>query len=120
MNLRLYLDENFVWSAHVEVLRAGGFDVLSAGEAGMLQQADAAHLQRAAAEHRLLISYDRKDYTWIHAEFMRSGRTHAGILLVLREANYSPGELLRRMNALAAFFGDGGVANQLLFLSNFG
>lgn len=120
MNQRVYLDENFIWAAHIQVLRGGGLDVLPAGEAGMLGRSDEEHLLFAAAEGRLLVSYDRRDYQILHAQFVEQRRQHGGILLVYRDANYSPGELLRRMKALFATFNDLDTTNYLLFLSNFG
>jgi hypothetical protein len=116
----LYLDENFIDQVHIEVLRSGGYDVLDAGAAGMLRRSDRDQLAFATDHRRLLVTYDRKDYHALHGDLMNRVEPRHGILLVFRDADYGPGELLRRIDAMFEFLGRGTTANQLLFLSNFG
>ena len=116
----IYLDENFIDEIYIDVLSAGAFDVLDAKSAGMLGRSDADQLAFATAHERLLVTFDRKDYFRLHGEVIQRGDHHAGILLVLRDAGFGPGEILRRMSLVRDVFRETGTRDQILFLSNFG
>jgi hypothetical protein len=82
----VYTDEN-ASRRFTDALRARGFDVLTAREAGTLGQDDAAQLAFAASTGRVLVTFDRRDFRRAHAAFMRSGRQHAGIVLLPQSEN---------------------------------
>lgn len=82
MSLSLYIDEDAMASAMVAGLRRAGVDVLTADEAGNRGIADEAHLAFAAAQKRLLYSFNRRDFARIHAEWLRRGAAHPGIILL--------------------------------------
>jgi hypothetical protein len=79
--LPVYADEN-VSRRLVEALRARGFDVLTALDAGTLGQGDQSQLEFAASVHRVLLTFDRRDFRRIHQEFTERGFKHAGIALL--------------------------------------
>lgn len=68
----------------------------------------------------MIVSYNRHDFQRLHAEWMATGRDHAGILLVNKLPEQSPGELVRRLHALSDTLADRSSDNQILLLSNFG
>ncbi len=81
MPRRNYADE-CVDRAVVEFLRQRGFDMLTALEAGLGEEPDLAQLEYATRADRLLVSYNRIDFRRLHTTFLRSGREHAGIVLI--------------------------------------
>jgi hypothetical protein len=119
LSLRIYFDEDFASDTHANVLIEYRHDVLRPHDVGLLGHSDEEHLVFATSVERLLISYNPHDFLRIHTEWMNDGRKHAGILLVHKVDQYSPGELLRRLLLLEQTF-PSGTNNQILFLSNFG
>lgn len=101
MTLRLYIDEDAMDRDLVRALRARGVDVLTAIEAGLIEQPDETHLEYATAQGRILYGFNVSDYYRLHTEFLRQGRTHAGIVLA-RQQQYSVGEQMRRLLRLLA------------------
>jgi hypothetical protein len=119
VTLSVYFDEDFASSAHARALARAGLDAVRPHDVGMLGRADDEQLAFASSAGRILISYNRKDFQRIHAEWMAAAREHSGILLVFKDSDYSPGELLRRLRLIAATFASSSLQNQLLYLSNF-
>ena len=120
MSLTFYFDEDFASGAHARVLRQSGYDAIRPHDVGMLRKTDEEQLAFATSAGRLLVSYNRKDFQRIHGEWMGAARAHAGVLLVHKVSDYSPGEFLRRIEAVNSARGDLSTADEILFLSNFG
>ena len=84
----------------VQALRARGVDAVTALDVGMEGRADAAHLEAATAQARVLCTFNAADFLRLHAEYLRQGRTHSGII-IMRQQRYSAGELMRRLLRVA-------------------
>ena len=95
--IRLYVDASE--HAVVKALRQRNIDVLTASEVGHEQFSDDRHLAFAASERRSLYSFNARDYARLHAEYLRSGRSHAGIILIPGQ-RYRTGEKIRRLSDL--------------------
>ena len=114
--VRLYLDEDAGYPDRLRALRRNGFDVETAVEAGMLGRTDPEHLAYATASGRVLVSHNIGDYSALHSMYLGAGAAHSGIILIAQQ-QYSAGEILRRIQRLAAALGDEGMANRLDFLN---
>jgi hypothetical protein len=88
-----YTDEN-VQSAIVAGLRQRSMDIVTAEERNQRQTDDEVLLETATAEQRLMLSNDT-DFLRIHAEWLRVGRDHAGI--VFWRQDLSIGETITRI-----------------------
>lgn len=95
----LYIDENSMDHDVLRMLRANRIDVVTVEERGTRGRTDEYHLLAASAERRAVYSRDIKDFSRLHAVFMRAGRHHAGIILV-PVSRLSVGEEARRLIAL--------------------
>ena len=119
MKLRLYMDEDSLDSALTAALRVRGIDVLTVLEAGMTGRADDVQLEYATAEGRALYSYNVSDFCRIHAEYVRTSRGHAGIILA-QQRQFSVDEQMRRLLKLVAARSADEMRNGLEFLSAWG
>ena len=117
MKVRLYLDEDAMDEDLVDALRARRVDVQTAHEAGMRKRKDHEQLAYATAQGRVLYTFNTRHFCALHAEFLRSGNSHAGIV-VCRQQRYSVGEQMRRLlNAITAKTAEE-MRNGLEFLSD--
>jgi hypothetical protein len=96
--IRLYLDEDASHHALVQGLRARRFDLVTTFEAGRSGADDEDQLVFAARDGRVVYTFNAGDFARLHAEFLRSGRSHAGILTVPRQ-RYTIGEQIKRLSA---------------------
>jgi len=119
MSIKLYFDEDSMDRRLVAGLRARGADVETAIDAGMIARSDEKHLAYAAAQGRVLYSFNVGDYYHLHAEYLRAGKTHAGIVLA-RQQEYSVGDQLHRLLRFIADRSAETMCNQVEFLSAFG
>ena len=119
MSIRLYFDEDSMWQALVDALRARGVDVLTALEAGMLERDDAEHLDVATAQGRVLCSFNVADFYRLHTEYLAAGKNHSGIILA-RQQLYTIGEHMRRILKLISRKSAEEMANHAEFLSAWG
>jgi hypothetical protein len=94
--IRLYFDEDAMQHALVVALRARRVDVLTASDCGMVGRSDGEHLHHASNDGRVLYSFNIRDYTMLHEQWIASGREHSGIVLAFQQ-RYSIGEQLRRL-----------------------
>jgi hypothetical protein len=119
VRIRLYLDEDSSDTDLLKALRLRGADVLSALEAGMRNESDEAQLRWAAAHGRVMFSSNRRDFYRIHSEWMREGKTHSGIVLILQQT-YSIGEQMRRLLRLINALSAKQMVNRIEFLTHWG
>lgn len=117
MALSLYLDEDSIRHSVARALRARGVDVLTVRDAGMIQRSDEEHLVFAATERRVVCTFNVGDFYRLHTEYLRSGKTHAGIILV-HQQRYALGELIRRLANVAAILSPEDIASSVEFLSD--
>jgi hypothetical protein len=119
VTVRLYLDEDAMDKDLIRALRARGVDVEAANEVGMVEREDHEHLEYATAQGRILHSFNIGHFCRLHAEFLASQKSHAGIVLC-RQQHYSVGEQMRRLLKLIASKTAEDMRNQLEFLSDWG
>src|SRR5260370_28559132 len=94
--IRLYFDEDAMQHALVVALRARRVDVLSDSDCGMVGRREEEHLCHASDGGRVLYSFNIRDYSSIHKQWIASGREHSGIILAFQQ-RYPIGEQLRRL-----------------------
>lgn len=96
MDLRLHLDEDATLRALIRTLTARGLDVSNAIDAGLAGLSDEKQLEYSTEAGRILYSYNIGDYYRLHSDWLRAGRSHAGLILVPQQ-RYSVGEQMRRI-----------------------
>ena|SRR5438477_12270587 len=94
--IRLYFDEDAMQHAVVVALRARRIDVLTASDCGMIGRSDEQHLHYATTNERALYSFNIRDCSLLHDQWVASGQEHSGIILAFQQ-RYSVGEQLRRL-----------------------
>ena len=82
--------------ALVVALRARRVDVLTASDCAMINRSDEEHLRHASNDARALYSFNTRDYSLLHEQWIACGQAHSGIILA-RQQRYSIGEQLRRL-----------------------
>lgn len=70
--IRLHFDEDITQHALVASLRARRVDVLTALDCGMAGKSDEEHLRHASGEGRVLYSFNIKDYSLLHHQWIGS------------------------------------------------
>ncbi len=115
MTIRWYLDEDTMARALVRGLRARGIDVMTPLEADLMGRPDEDQLLYATAQQRVLYTFNVGDFCRLHREYLASGRSHSGIVVVSRQ-RYSIGELIRGLATLTGsrFLED--MVDSLVFL----
>jgi hypothetical protein len=96
VKITLYFDEDAQDSDLIQGLHLRGVDVIGAWAAGMRERKDEEHLLWAAAQKRVLYSFNARDYSHLHREFLAQGKSHSGIILA-KQQRYSVGEQMRRL-----------------------
>jgi DNA-binding transcriptional MerR regulator len=114
--IRLYCDEDSQNRALLKALRSRGVEVASAAEVGMLGQGDETQLSWANEQGRVLFTHNVGDFCRLHDQFLREGKSHAGI--VVAEQGASVGDRLRRLLKLNDARTAEKMRNRLEFLSN--
>ncbi len=114
----LLMDEDSMNSALLDALRLRGADVLSVAEVGMLARSDEEILDWARKNHRVVYSFNARDFYRLHTDWLAREEEHNGIILGLQ--NYSVGEQLRRLIKIIAGKSAEEMQNQVEFLSAWG
>ncbi|MFP4134983.1 MAG: DUF5615 family PIN-like protein [Halothece sp.] len=112
--IRFYLDEDATSKRLLQALRNRGADVLSASEVGMLAQSDEEQLVWALANQRVIYTFNVRDFYQIHSEWLRSGKSHAGIIFGKQE--HSIGDQMRGLLKLASIKSAEEMINNVEFL----
>jgi hypothetical protein len=113
----LYLDEDSMDRGPIDGLRAGGVDVVTAGEAGRLGAADEEHLAFAASQSRVLCTANVADFAPLHARWLRAGRRHPGIVIILRH-RMPVGTQIRALLGLAQALSPEDMEGRVEYLRN--
>ena len=92
----LYLDEDSQSDALIAALRSRGVDLLTTSEAGMVGRTDDDQLRFAASVNRVIITSNIADFARLHAQWLKEGLGHNGLILV-HQQKWGPGELARRI-----------------------
>ena len=117
MKVRFYFDEDAQDERLIRALRTRDLDILTTTEAGMGERGDSDQLAFAAKQGRVLFSFNVGDYHHIHAEFMKTGHTHSGIVLA-RQVDYTVGNELRALIHLSGTLTAEQMQNRIEFSSN--
>ena len=78
--IKLYLDE-MIPVALAEVLNQYGHDAITAKQANMLGKDDNEQLEFASSRGRVILTFNIKDFTKLHKEWLASGKSHSGIIV---------------------------------------
>lgn len=108
----LYLDED-VDILIATLLRARGFDVHTVHELGQEGRTDEEQLTFAVSERRVLVTHNRRDFERLAAQYVDTGRPHAGMILAGRRDPY---ELARRLLVLLNTYSADEFADQIRYV----
>jgi hypothetical protein len=114
MKPSFFTDED-VFSAVAPALRAAGSDAVSTTEANRLGETDESQLEWAATNGRVLVTFNVSDFARLHAEWLASGRHHAGIVV---SEQRPVGDTIRRILRLAAAVDAASFQDRLEYLSS--
>ena len=82
-------------------LRAQGHDARAAAEERALDAwPDEKLLSLASAEHRILVTFNVRDFARLGVEWAAAGRSHTGCLLLVGLRHHEFGLVLRRLEAV--------------------
>ncbi|MGB7085887.1 MAG: DUF5615 family PIN-like protein [Phormidesmis sp.] len=113
-----YIDEDAMRNAFVGALREARLDVTTAADVNRLGASDADQLAWAAQQGRVLYTFNVKDFSLLHTQWLSQGKNHVGIVVVPRQ-RYSIGEQLRGLMNLTGNRSAEDMINQLIYLSNY-
>jgi len=116
--ISLFTDED-VADELSKALRSRGFEAMSATEAGRREADDEDQLAYAAENGYAILTYNQAHFSQIAAEWARTGREHAGIILSQQFSTRQFGELLRRVLRLLNTFTADDIYNHVVHLSQF-
>ena len=117
MQIRLYLDEDSMSKALAHNLRLRSIDVTTVGEEGREGLSDLDQLEFATSQGRVICTGNVGDFLQLHTEYLSSGKTHAGIIILLRQG-YSIGEQIRRLLRLIKSKSAESMQDNIEFLGN--
>jgi len=113
--IRLYLDEDSMRASIVRALRARQVDVTTAAQAELLSRPDEEHLAYASAQGRVILTFNRGDFSQLHTAWLVAGQHHAGIIV---SNQLETGVVVRRLLRLLASRSAAEMQDQLEYLSN--
>lgn len=116
MNQRVYFDHDSADSELVRGLRRRGHDCLTSAEAGMEQATDLAQLEFARSEMRVFLTANQADFAQLHAEWLRNGQQHSG--MIIASQRLPVGSKLRRLTMLFNDLDHRQLANRIEYLTN--
>ena len=117
MKIRLYMDEDTMHQPVITGLRARGIDVVSVSEAENEGLEDVEQLEFAKIHGRVIYTSNAGDFLRLHTEYLREGKAHAGIIIVVQQ-RYGIGEQIRRLLSLIAAKSAEDMQNNIVFLSD--
>ena len=110
--IRFFTDED-VYGAIAVALRRVRIDACSTPEVGRRGQSDQSQLEWAMAEGRVFFTFNVAHFGEIHANWLRQGRHHAGIVV----SKQGPiGDIVQRLLHLAGKLDAAAMRDRLEFL----
>ena len=106
-------------AALVQILEAGDVDVSTAALQDTHGRRDSDQLALAAGLGRSLYTFNVRDFARLHAECLRQGRHHAGII-VANDQTMPIGEQGRPLLRLASVFSAEEIADRIEYLGGWG
>ena len=119
MTIAFYFDDNCADVRVLSGLRADGLVVESPVDAGISGASDDQHLEYASARAMTLVTADRGDFARLSAAWLKSGRHHAGIVII-KQQHLSAGEQRRRLRRLAQALDEDAMGDRVEYLSRWG
>jgi hypothetical protein len=113
--IRWYIDEDAMRNAFVGALRDAVVDVVTVADVDRLGATDAEQLAWATDQGRVLYTFNVKDFSLLHSQWLAHDKNHAGIVVVPRQ-RYSIGEQVRGLMNLADRCLAEDMVNQLVYL----
>ncbi len=113
----LYLDEDTQSDALIAALRSRGINLVTTSEASMTKRADDDQLRFAASVERVIITSNIADFARLHAQWLKAGLGHNGIILI-HQQKWGAGKLARRIIRLLTDPPDKDMRNRIEFISN--
>lgn len=113
--VRLFVDEDAGEHAVMDGLRARGIDVLTTIEANRCGAEDSDQLTFATQYGRTIYTFNVGDFARLHAEYLRQGIDHCGIIVV-PDQRYSIGEKIRRVAAFISSVTSEEMVNRMEYL----
>src|SRR5688572_13998103 len=112
--IQFFTDED-VYGSVAMALRGAGFDAVSTPEAGRLGESDDSQLEWATRQGRLLVTFNVAHFASLHAQWLRDGQHHAGIVVSTQRPI---GDTLRRLLRLANELDAEAMRDRLEFLGS--
>ena len=106
-----------MWDELADALRARGIDVLTARDANRRRLSDPEQLTFATESGRTIYTRNRRHFQALHTEYMRTGRSHGGIV-VRPSYDLSVGTALRALLALNDAHTPASMQDRLEFLTD--
>ena len=113
----LYIDEDSMDEDFVQALRSRNVDVLTVADVGMLHKSDEEQLEWARENHRVIFSFNTRDFYRLHTALIEQGLSHSGIILAPQQ-RYGIGDLMRGVLKLINTKSLETMQGQIEFLSN--
>ena len=101
----------------VAALRSRSVVVVTALDADLIEKTDDEQLAFATECGCVVYTFNVSDFYALHAQWIRAGREHAGMILAPQQ-RFSVGEQLRRILRLRATTTTASMRNQVEFLGN--
>lgn len=117
--VRYYFDDDVGQTRLIASLRQLGIDAITSMDAGTFGAADEEHLAESTALGRVICTGNRGDFSALHTRWMSVGRSHAGIVVIVRH-RYSLGELSRHLARLASELDAAEMADKVEYLTRWG
>lgn len=115
--IRFYLDEDSMNRSLLMALRQREIDVKTVSEVQREGFSDDEQLLWAAQNNRVICTYNIRDFSKLHKQFLANNQAHSGI--VFMHQDFSIGERLYGLSVLVASFTAKDMINQMTFLSNY-
>jgi hypothetical protein len=116
-DIRFYLDEDSMNRSLLMALRQRRIDVTTVSEVNREDFSDYDQLLWASQNNRVICTYNIRDFSQLHKQFLAENITHAGILLMHQD--FSIGDRLYGLSVVAASLTAEDMSNQMIFLSNY-
>lgn len=117
--MKLYLDDDSITLALVNLLRQAKYDVLVPKEVGTQGSDDAVHFLLAIRTGRVLLSHNHDDFQNLHKLVTGAGGRHPGILMIRRDndtrRDMKPAQVVRAIANVVA--SRDSVANEFIILN---
>jgi hypothetical protein len=112
--VRFFTDEDIHGGVAVALCRRG-LDAISTPEAGRRGETDERQLEWAANNGRAIVTFNVAHFATLHASWSEQGKSHAGIIV---SSQRPIGDVIRRLQNLAAALTADEIYNQLVFLGD--